>query len=521
MQIPSVPFTILILAPFAGDKEEVWNESPLEFDKEEPDSLFAALRPSVFVSLPPALCPAGGLELHFSRRKDFTPDGMIAGQPFLSSLMEAEGFLADAAKKNLPAEEVKKGLTRWPDLPSIHYSGKQARPTSGRPRSEALESLLSMVSLPDADSRKTGSTQGGYEAIAAQILAHIFNDSTFLKMEAAWQGLQLLAKECSADNDLKLAIAPIRQDSFEDTLDTLLPCLAGNPPALLLVDLPFGGSLRSVNGLAKLAELSQLLLAPSMAWITPEFFQVDSWVEFDRLSFLPHHMEQQSFAKWKKFRQSQASRWLCLTCNRFLNRYPYGPDNRPRDIKFTETGRPWLAPVWAAAKLYCQRVNRSKWPTGMSAWQINRLEDLALDMTDPVYPLPVEKLFTESRLEQLERCGIVPLASRRGSDSVFLANNTMVSSDVSLDYQSLVCLVTRFTLWCKDNFTEDISGEALATALETAWNRFLDQQNTRHEEMRINVQISDSAEQTLVRLEWLPSRQVLPSGRELVLEFAW
>ena len=521
MQIPSIPSTILILAPFTGERGEVWNDSPLEFDVQEPDALFLTLYPSVFVDLPTSLCPAGGLEVRFSGRKDLTPDGLIVSQPFLSTLMEAERFIDDAAKRNLPADEVKQGLKRWPDLPVIYYSGKSAKPKIVRPQSEALDSLLSMVSLPDAGGQKAGSSQEGYKAIAEQILAHIFNDSSFIKMEAAWQGLQLLAKECSADSELKLAIVPVWQDTFEDTLDAMLPYLVRNPPALLLVDLPFGGSLRSVNGLAKLADFGQLLLVPSLAWITPEFFQVGSWDEFDHLSFLPHHMEQQSFAKWKNVQQSQASRWLCLTCNRFLNRYPYGPDNTPRHIKFSETGRPWLAPVWAAARLLCQRVNRSKWPTGTSAWQTNKLEGLGLDMTDPVHPLPVEKLFTEPRLEQLERCGIVALASRRGSDSVFLASNTMLSSDISLDYQSLICLVTRFTLWCKDNFAEDIKGEELTAALEAAWKGFLDHQQTRHEDMRINVNITDSAEQTTVRLEWLPSRRILPTGRELVLEFSW
>jgi len=130
-------------------------------------------------------------------------------------------------------------------------------------------------------------------------------------------------------------------------------------------------------------------------------------------------------------------------------------------------------------------------------------------------------LFTETRLEQLERCGIAALTPKKGSDSVILARNTMVSSDISLDYQSLICLVTRFTLWCKDNFAEDIKGEELAAALQVTWKKFLDHQLTRHEDMQINVKITDSAEQTAVRLEWLPSRQVLPSGRELVLEFAW
>lgn len=520
MQVPSIPYTILILAPFTGEQEEVFPDGPLQFDAQEPDRIFATLHPSMYLSLPISLCPAGGLELTFSGRKDFTPDGLIASQPYLSNLIEAGKYLADAAKKNLSAGEVKQGLTRWPDLPPINYNSEVSKPKTNPPQSETLNSILSMVSLPDASTRKAGSDPDEYNAIAGQILTHIFNDPSFMKMEAAWQGLQLLARDCTPNNDVKLAIVPICQSTFENTLDALLPSFIRNPPSLFLVDLPFGSSLHSVNMLARLAELGQLLLVPVLAWITPDFFQVSDWDDFDRLSFLPHHMEQQIFAKWKKVRQSPASRWLCLFCNRFLSRYPYGPDNRPRHIEFSETSRPWLAPVWAAAKLVGQRVNRSKWPTGTSVWLSNKLEDLALDMT-MIRPLPVEKIFTESRLDQLERCGIIALSSPRGSDSVFLLSNTMVSSDISLDYQALICLVTQFTLWCKDNFAEDIKAEELTAALTLAWKGYLDHQQTRYEDMQINVEISESGQQTVVRLEWLPSRKVLPSGQELVLEFAW
>ncbi len=520
MQVPSIPYTILILAPFAGEQEEVFRDGQLQFDAQEPDSIFATLRPSMYLSLPTSLCPAGGLELTFSGRKDFTPDGLLARQPYLSTLIEAGEYLTDAAKKNLSAGEVQQELTRWPDLPPINYNSQASKAKTNPPQSETLKSILSMVSLPDTGTQKAGGVADGYKGIAGQILTHIFNDPSFMKMETAWQGLQLLARECTPDSDVQLAIVPICQNTFENTLDALLPSLIPNPPSLLLVDLPFGSSLHSINMLAKLTDLGQLLLVPVLAWVKPDFFQVSDWDDFDRLSFLPHHMEQQIFAKWKKVRQSPASRWLCLFCNRFLSRYPYGPDNRPRHIEFSETGRPWLAPVWAAAKLVGQRVNRSKWPTGTSVWLNNKLEDLALDMT-MTRPLPVEKMFTERRLDQLERCGIIALSSLQGSDSVFLLSNTMVSSDISLDYQALICLVTQFTLWCKDNFAEDIKAEELTVALTSAWQGYLDHKQTRYEDMPINVEISDAGKQTTVRLLWQPSQKVLPSGQELVLEFIW
>jgi type VI secretion system protein ImpC len=517
MQVPLIPYTILILAPFTGETETIWHEAPLPFDRQEPDALFTALKPSVYIPLPIELCPAGGLTLTFSRRKDFTPDGLMACQPYLANLLEAGTYLEEAERKNLSPQEVRQGLTRWPDLPPIRQR-QTTKEKVRRAQSDALESILSMVSMPDTGG--SGSPDG-YDEIAGQILSQIFHDPSFMKMEAACQGLQLLARECMPDNDVKLLIAPVCHGTFENTLDALLPSLIRNPPSLVLVDLPFDGSRHSVEQLAKLADFGQLLLVPTIAWITADFFQVDSWNTFDRLSFLPHHMEHPNFVKWQKVRQSQAGRWLGLFCNRFLSRYPYGPDNRPRHVDFIETERPWLGPVWAVGKLIGQRVSRSKWPTGISAGRTNELEDLALDLSNSMHPMPVEKLFSDTRLEQLERCGIAALVSRQGSDSVFLSSNTMASSDTNLDYQSLICLVTRFTLWCKDMFAEDLRGEALADSLKMAWKRYQDHRQVRYEDMALNVEISDSGQQTVVCLKWLPSGKVLPSGQELVLEFPW
>jgi type VI secretion system protein ImpC len=516
MQVPSIPYTILILAPFSGESETIWSEAPIQFDKQAPDAALAAFNSSIFIPLPTALCPAGGLALTFSGRKDFTPDGLIAHQSYLTNLLEAESYLTDAEKKNLQKVDVDKGLARWLDLPPL-LQQPATKAKVPRAQSDTLDTLLSMVSLPDTGKRNLK----GYGAIAKQILSHIFHDPAFTAMEAACQGLQLLADECSPENEITLLLVPVHQESLEKTLDAQLPFLIQNPPALILVDLPFGGSARSIRQLAKLADIGQLLLVPTIAWITVDFFHVDDWDGFERLSFLPHHMKQPAFIKWQKVRRSPAARWLGLFCNRFLSRYPYGPDNRPRHIDFVETENPWLSPVWAVGKLIGQRVKRSNWPTGIQAGQTNRIEGLALDHSNVRSPMPVEKTFTDARLEQLERCGIAAFVSRRGSDSIFLSSNIMASSDVGLDHQSLTCLVTRFTLWCKDTFTEDIQVEELPDALQRAWRSYLDTRKIGYGEMPLNVEICRSEQEIIVCCKWRPSEKILPSGEELVLEVAW
>ena len=518
MSIPDLPFSILALAPFTPAATDVVNAEPLAVDPLDIDQALAAMTPSFFLSLPVEECPAGGLQLQFQRMRDFTPDGLMESQPYLKKLLAADRFCQEAEQQKMSRQDILTGLRPWSELPLISLSSDKK---ITKEEKSPLDNILSMVDLPDSKSSARGdaaSKAGSYGALACRILDAIYADSTFRSLESSWQGLRYLGRYL-AEAGGRLSILSVSPANLEEIVEELGDQVIGNPPSLLLVDRAFTSSRKSVQRLDQLARFGQEMLVPVLTWMDASFLQIGNWQGLDRLPFLPHHLENASFAKYRRFRKSDPGRWLGLACNRFLARFPYGPDNRSRFLPFKETGLPWLSPVWAVAALMAACVERTGWPGGMTIRQYP-LEDLALQMETSAGPSPIEAQLSESRLDQLFRCGIMPLAGWKGTDSAFLASDVMVSSDTSLSYQALIGRVSHFILWCQDHWQDSFQAEELAERLRTGFHLFAEKQSASPAG-ELTIQCHDDGQRIQVYFCWIPSRKILPSGQEIVLEFFW
>ncbi len=522
MQTPSIAYTILALAPLTGAMQHAWQDAPLLFDRQQPDRAMATLRPSLFISLSVSLCPAGGLQLTFQRLRDLTPDGLLESQPYLADLVAAGRFLDRARRQGNSEAEIATGLQQWPDLPQVPLQAateKKPLPTPAED-GDPLDKILSMVAMPES-SRPAVADDRPFDRILGEILTCIFQDRAFRRMEAAWQGVRLLAAQGGMQSEVDLHLVPTTRDTLEETLVDLPGHVLDDLPALLLADCAFDSSARSMHLLEALARCAHTLLVPALAWIKETFFHVDSWPDMNSLPFLPHHLASQEYAKWRRLQESGEGRWLGLLCNRFLCRFPYGPDNRLRQIDFREPAPPWVAPVWAVACLAGQAMATTGWPAGVSDHSRFRVTDLGLHQAT-THPIPLETMFSDSRLEQLFRCGIMALAAARGKDMVFLPADVMASADVSFSYQALLSRFTQFVLWCRDHFDEDLGREALAPALEQTFQLFREQQGDRTGgALQVTVKEQARGRQPLVRLQWDPPRRLLADGNPIVLEFPW
>ena len=526
MRAPNIPYTILALAPFTAADKQAWQEQPLSFDRQEPDRAMARLRPACSILLPASLCPASGLELTFRRFRDLTPDGLVAGQPFLADLAAAADFLDTARRRGLEVPEIMAGLQKWPDLPPVALpeTGAGKAPPGPTDAADPLDRILSMVAMPDRGTPPaTGisATENPYRRILAEIMTLIFQDPGFRAMEAAWQGVRILAAQGGLHANVRLRLLPVIPATLEETLAALPDRLLDDPPALLLADCALDSSSRSLRLMEAIARCGHTLLVPALAWVTEKFFHIDSWQDLDRLAFLPHHLDGQEYAKWRRLQRSGAGRWLGLLCNRFLYRPPYGPDNPSRRVDFRENELPWIAPVWAAACLAGQGVAATGWPAGINDRRHRQLTDLALDQARH-HPAPLETLFSDSRLEQLAGSGIMALATARGTDRAWIHGDVMIPADVRFSYQALVSRLARFMLWCRDRLDEEIGADGLAPAIRNSFRLFRERQgDTTGGELEVSVATGTADRQPVVRIQWSPPPALLRSGEKIVLELPW
>ncbi len=521
MQIPPMPFKILALAPFRSTNDAAWSEGPIQIDKTNLDRIIDELTLSFYVPIPKDLCAAGGLDIRCKRLKDFHPDGLIQGNAFLKNLLDARGFVQEAKAKGLPSREIGMRLKRLPDLAPIQIKTEPLKPEKSS--TSAVDNILKMVALPGESLGPPCEAQtltDQIDVILQQILSHIFSHDEFRNLEAVWRGLRLLMQQGGIDGEIRLEIVPVSFGTLDETLDSITTGLIQDLPSLVIVDLPFDNSPRSIGLLERLARFSETLLVPVISWITSKFLNLDTWQDLGKLPFLPHYLEDPAFAKWRRLRESSSANWLAVTCNRFLVRYPYGIDNRPRLVPFEEHRRLWTSPVWAIGCLLAQSISRYGWPTRFTEWQRIRLKDLALNTEDPATPIPTEAAFSEDRIHQFIRGGIIPLVARHGQDVAFApAESTLAGG--SLAYQAFASRITQFLLWCKDNLRADIEPANIERDLREAFSLYWGRVGHPKPE-GLEVSASPGPDDRIpLRITLKPSRQILPTGEKVEMEFVW
>ena len=522
MQLPSIPFKILAFAPFRLNDDTPWTQPPVPIENMDLDTVLDKLGSSYYFPIPADLCPAGGIDLRFAKLKDFHPDVLIQNAPFFTHLLEAKNYLTETKNKNLSITEKREGLKQWPGLPFIQIKSekKEAKPHS----TVTMDNILNMVALPGDSPESSPKLQDEsvqIDAIFQQVLSHIFTNKRFRASETAWLGLKLLLQQCAGDANVSVEIVPAGLDTLGETLNNLMDTLINDLPSLIIVDFPFDNSNFCVELLGKIARFAETLLVPAMVWINPEFMHINSWDNLNKLPFIPHYLEEQTFAKWSRLKNQSSANWLAVTCNRFLIRYPYGTENMPRKIQFCEYLRPWAGPVWAASCLIAQSVKKTGWPTRFTDWQDIKIEDLALDTESSTRFIPTEISFTDDRIDQFRRAGIMPLASILKKDMAFTPLETSVGG-ASLRYQLFVSRITQLILWCQERFPKDLAGTELEDRLRQAFSMFwVKSGHAGPENLKISAGHPGQDNRIPLRIDLQPSTKILPSGEKIVLELSW
>ncbi len=520
MTVPSVPFRILALAPLAPRSKDPFVH-PVPVDTAALDAAVAAFPLSFTVAVPGDLCPDRRLDVEIRRFKDFHPDGLLSSQPFLARLADARDFVRDAAARGLSDEAVREHLRAIPGLPPI----VPPRPPAGTPPGKStIDDILRMVALPQESSPLAGEMRNvaaRIESILEGLLRHVFSDPDFRIAESAWRGVSMLLRQGIGDGDLSLELVPVHPDTLEETLDRLTVTCAEDLPSLVLIDLPFDNTPRRVELLEKVALFAETLLAPTICWVTPEAFGIDGWKDLPRLAYLPNALDVPAFAKLRRLQGLPSARWVAVTCNRFLARLPYGPDNKPSRIRFDEAEGVYASPVWAIGALIAQSVRKHGWPTRFTEWQKIRLENLPVRAFTGTRRIPSETVFPEDRLLQFPKAGFTPLAAALDMDIAFAPVEATLGRG-SLRYQLLLAQIIRLLIWCKENLAADLAGEGLEDAIRRAFGAMWEKAgHSPPASLEVTATSGEGEEKGRVRITLDPSREVLPTGERIELEFPW
>ncbi len=286
----------------------------------------------------------------------------------------------------------------------------------------------------------------------------ILHHEDFQKLEGAWRGLHYMVNNTETDETLKIKVLNISKKDLGKTLKKFKGTawdqsplfkkmyeqeygqFGGEPYGCLVGDYHFDHSPPDVELLGEISKICAAIHSPFIAAANPTVMGMDSWNELANPRDLTKIFQTPEYASWRSLRETDDSRYLCLTMPRYLARLPYDPVNNPVDeFHFEEDveGSDHTKYTWAnSAYTMATNVNRAfklyGWCTAIrgieSGGAVEGLpvhtfptDDGGVDMK-----CPTEIAISDRREAELSKNGFLPLVHKKNSDfAAFIGAQTL------------------------------------------------------------------------------------------------
>ena len=277
-------------------------------------------------------------------------------------------------------------------------------------------------------------------------LNEVLHNAQFQKLESTWRGLKYLLEQSETGAKLKIRIlnaskkdllrdlqrAPEFDQSamFKKVYEEEYGLFGGEPFGALVGDYEFGKDPESLELLEKVSQVAAAAHAPFLSAASSELLNMDSFTKLDQPRDIGKIFDSTEYAKWKGFRESDDSRYVCLTCPRILMRLPYGKATKPVDGFNFEEGVDgtdhskylWGNAAYALASKMTQAFATYGWCVAIRGVEGGGLVDglpshtFRTDEGDVALKCPTEIAITDRREKELADQGLVSLVHCKGTD---------------------------------------------------------------------------------------------------------
>jgi type VI secretion system protein ImpC len=283
------------------------------------------------------------------------------------------------------------------------------------------------------------------ELLSAQI-NEILHDPKFQQLEAAWRGLHFLVMNSETGTSMKLRVMYATKKELLDDLEKATEfdqsalfkkiyeeeygTFGGNPYSVLVGDYEFGRHPQDIGLLEKISNVAAAAHAPFLSAAAPAMFDFESFTELGAPRDLAKVFESSELIKWRSFRDSEDSRYVCLAMPHILLRLPYGPKTVPVEgFNFVEDvdGRDHKKYLWGnAAYALGQRITNAfalyKWCAAIRGVEGGGVvaglpaHTFKTDEGDIALKCPTEIAITDRREKELDDLGFLALCHCKGTD---------------------------------------------------------------------------------------------------------
>jgi type VI secretion system protein ImpC len=277
-------------------------------------------------------------------------------------------------------------------------------------------------------------------------LNEVLHNPQFQKLESTWRGLKYLLEQSETGSQLKIRIlnaskkdllrdlqrAPEFDQSamFKKVYEEEYGIFGGEPFGALVGDYEFSKHPEDLELLEKVSQVAASAHAPFLSAASSELLNMDSFTNLDQPRDIGKIFDSTEYAKWKGFRESEDSKYVCLTCPRVLMRLPYGKETAPVEGFNFEEGVDgtdhskylWGNAAFALASKMTQAFATYGWCVAIRGVEGGGLVDglpshtFRTDEGDVALKCPTEIAITDRREKELADQGLVSLVHCKGTD---------------------------------------------------------------------------------------------------------
>ncbi len=519
--VDTAPFAILALAPLAG--EDAPPRPSVAVTPGNIDAAVAALEPKAAILVPAALNPQGVLAFSFKTLADFHPDTFGGSTGLAAEALRAARFVDQALASDTAAVDIHARLVEWPGLNlALTPPSEDAGPKFAGGGHTAADKLFDLVDAPEDTAMVRAQVLAWKDAVLArrrEVLALVFSDPGFRRMESAWRGVEMLVRRPAfgPNGRCTLAVAPAGSKHFDKCLGTLEVLMATESASLVLVDAPLDATQMGIGRMSRLAALGGAFLTPAVAWADKGFFHISDWKDFDALPGIPSLLDGPAYIPWRKLRTSGDSAWFGLQVGRFLARPQYGPGN-PTESGFTEAAPNWAAPVWALGAMAADAAQDAGWA---GSFPLGRGVDVHLPAGAGEADSPTEYGFSDRRAVQLAEAGLMPLIGVKREGRV-LSPRAGTVGGAPLNYGLFMNLLTRHVYHLRAQLGHHLSREEAEKKIHDSFTTLWQPLGPlAPQSFKATLGQGQPGGLLPLKIELVPSPLVLPGGPKISLDFEW
>ncbi len=283
-------------------------------------------------------------------------------------------------------------------------------------------------------------------------LSLIVQDEKFRDLESSWKSLSFLEEYIDPSENMQLLVGNVSKqalvEDFEDSPDITQSTLfdlvysaefgqfGGRPYTLMVGDFEFSGRSQDIALLGSISKIAAISHCPFLSAADSHLFGVESFSDFSRIRDVSAHFDQAAFTKWNSFRETEDSKYACLTMPKFLLRANYQLSGE--GFEFIEKSSKNKSALWgnsafALATRFINSFNKFRWFINVTGDDYGLLSDLKIhtSQTQLSSLIPSEILISDRISNELINNGFTPLVIHKHRGC---AGFTAVPSCHSLDF---------------------------------------------------------------------------------------